>query len=358
MALSRLACVIQSFANIYFIDMTGEPIQIDPEGAYLKKAKDLRRSGETEEALKLLAESEGKFGCSVKLLCTRGSVFRVCGRYEEAHQCFDAALAIDPSDGIVVDAKSHAYVYEGWNNQVNFDFEAAHRCFDMALTLTPKSEFALNSKGQAYFRTGNLLEARKCFEASVAINPSAEFAINSLGQICFAKGEIKEAHRLFDSVIKMNPKNCFAINAKARIYMSENDYRNACEYFELALNVDPNNPVASYFVAKLLLTQGKKAEAKKMIFIRLQRPPFNIATLMLFALCTNENDPLWSVFAGIFGNETVDKAMMVYKHDGISVYEAEAARFESPSIGNSGIWSDLHARRPVDGLAAEVAGSV
>jgi len=78
--------------------------------------------------------------------------------------------------------------------------------------------------------------------------------------------------------------------------------------------------------------------------------------LMLFALCTNENDPLWSVFAEIFGREFVDKAMTVYKYDGVSVYEAEIARLESRSFGGNSVWLNLHALKPVDGLAAEVAG--
>lgn len=336
--------------------MVDVAVQLDSEKAYLSEAKALRLAGATEEALKLLEEAEGKFGCTPKILCTRGSVFRVCGRYEEAHQCFDAALAIEPDNEVVINAKSQAYLCEGRDNEAQIDFPAATRCFDKALGLTPRSEFALNTKGQACLRQWRLDDARECFETAIGINPRSEFAINSLGQVCFVEGELEEAHRLFDSVLRMNPKNEFTLNAKAQIYMKKNDFVNARKYFEMVLELDPKNPVATYFVAKLLFMQGKTPEAQKMIRVRLQQAPFNKAALMLFALCTNQNDPAWSAFVEIFGRDIVDEAMTVYKYGGVSVYEEAAALFESRSFGQNNLWSGLHALRPVDGLAAEVAG--
>ena len=318
---------------------------------YTKEAKRLRKSGSFEEAMSLLDEAEIKFNCNERIWCCRGGIFKACGRYEEAHRCFNVALQINPKSEVAMTAKGHAYLAEGnlmaarqWfeavlqmnpNNEVAMTAKgqvflaggevlAARGCFDAALQIDGGNEVAMNMRGQTFLAEGDAVKARECFDYTLQhLYQRNEIAMNARGQTFVLEGKMIEAHSCFDYTLEhLNPRNDMAMTAKGQAFLAEGDVELARQWLDRALQINPDNAVAVYFSARILLQQGKKTEAKNLLIVRLQQPRVSFAILMLFALCTSPDDALWTAMSTVLGEEVIAEVKRVYDDNSLLV-EAE-----------------------------------
>ncbi|CAD8197581.1 unnamed protein product [Paramecium pentaurelia] len=84
--------------------------------------------------------------------------------YEEAIQCFDNAIKINPNNCLAFNNKGNALY------QLN-RFEEAIKCHDQALTINPNNCLAFNNKGNALYKLNRFEEAIKCDDNALKINP-------------------------------------------------------------------------------------------------------------------------------------------------------------------------------------------
>ena len=100
---------------------------------------------------------------------SRGITFKSQGRYNEAIQCYDRALEIDPEKAIAWTSKGLALDDLG-------RYDEAIQCYDHALEIDPKDTGTWNYKGLAIMNLDRYDEAIQCYDRALEIDPEYTFA--------------------------------------------------------------------------------------------------------------------------------------------------------------------------------------
>jgi tetratricopeptide (TPR) repeat protein len=108
-------------------------------------------------------------GLTAKEWCDRGDALAKSGRDQEALQCFDRALAIDPR-------YVKAWALKGATLGMLDRHEEALKCLDTALAIDPRDVDAWNYKGATLGMLDRHQEALQCFDQALAIDPTNAIA--------------------------------------------------------------------------------------------------------------------------------------------------------------------------------------
>jgi len=137
----------------------------------------------------------------------KGASLGTLGRHEEAIECFDKALAIDPRSAVAWSGKGVPLRALGRH-------EEAIECFDKALAIDPRCAAAWNSKGLALRTLGRLEEAIECHDKVLAIDPRSAYAWHNKGMALAALGRGEEAIGCFDQAVTIDPRCAAAWGGK------------------------------------------------------------------------------------------------------------------------------------------------
>ena len=164
----------------------------------------------------------------------KGGSLHSLGRYEEALQCHDKALGLDPEYA------------KAWNNKGNSlnslgRFDEAIRCFDRAIGLDVRDAAAWNNKANSLDRLGRSDEALRCFDQALALDPRFVGGWYNKGVSLFSLGRDDEAIRCFDQAIELDPRHAASWSNKGLILRSLERYEEAIVCFEKAGEIDPWN---------------------------------------------------------------------------------------------------------------------
>jgi tetratricopeptide (TPR) repeat protein len=149
------------------------------------------------------------------------------GRYEEANECCDKALEIDPKDIVAWNNKGVTLARLG-------RYEEANECCDKALEIDPKDIVAWNNKGNALIRLGRYEEAIECYDEVLKIDPKDIFAWNNKGAALIRLGRYEEAIKCFDETLEIDPKDIVAWNNKGAALCGLGRYEEANECYKKA----------------------------------------------------------------------------------------------------------------------------
>jgi len=89
----------------------------------------------------------------------KGGTLYFQGKYDEAIECYDKAIEIDPENPVMWNNKGLALNALG-------KYEQAIACYDKIIGIDPNDADAWNSKGLALNSLNKYEEAKKCFEKS------------------------------------------------------------------------------------------------------------------------------------------------------------------------------------------------
>ncbi|MDC0638510.1 tetratricopeptide repeat protein [Nitrosopumilus sp.] len=147
------------------------------------------------------------------------------GRPQEAISCFDRALEIDPYDDIAqrskdieleeikaMDTRTHSpdessLISQGLQLNIDGKHEEAIQCFDRALEIDPTDESTWESKGDTLNSLGKHEEAIQCFDRALEIDPENDYALAMKGA-CFAiLHKHEEAMQCYDRALEIDPEN-------------------------------------------------------------------------------------------------------------------------------------------------------
>ena len=103
-------------------------------------------------------------GLTAKEWWKKGAALSHLGRDQEALQCCDKALAIDPNDAVAWALKGAALGTLG-------RYQEAIPCYDKALAIDPKNADSWASKGAALCLLNRHREAIPCIDKALAIDP-------------------------------------------------------------------------------------------------------------------------------------------------------------------------------------------
>jgi Flp pilus assembly protein TadD len=165
---------------------------------------------------------------SVVAWSNKGGALRALGRTEEALDCYDRALALNPRD-------EQAWYNKGVALGALGRTEEALDCYDRALALNPRYEQAWSNKGVALGALGRTEEALDCYDRALALNPRYEQAWSNKGVALGALGRTEEELDCYDRALALNPRDEKAwFNKGAVLFNDFQRYREALACFEKA----------------------------------------------------------------------------------------------------------------------------
>ncbi|CAK77044.1 unnamed protein product (macronuclear) [Paramecium tetraurelia] len=143
----------------------------------------------------------------IEKLLNEGAVLKSLNKYQEAIECYDKVISINPK------------YYVSWNNkgtslQSLKKFQDAIECFNQAISINPKYYVSWNNKGNALQNLTNYQEAIDCYEKAISINPKYDVAWNNMGNALSSLNKYQESIKCFDKAIFINPNNDLAWNNK------------------------------------------------------------------------------------------------------------------------------------------------
>jgi tetratricopeptide (TPR) repeat protein len=167
----------------------------------------------------------------------KGSSLDHLSRREEAIECYDTALRLDPT------------LVAAWLNKGITLFAAgrasnALACYEKGLALDSKSERLWSQKGVVLKSLGDAEKAIDCYERAISLNPRYPNAWVNKGVALKALGKPTEALACYDFALRLNPKDVHAWTNKGNALFSLKRYAEALAAYDGALSLDSSLSLA------------------------------------------------------------------------------------------------------------------
>lgn len=170
--------------------------------------------------------------------------------------------------------------------------EEAIDCFDKIIKIEPKNVAAWASKGNCFIQLGQLDEAMLNIDKALELNPSDPITLMYKGNCFHALNNIENALEYYDKALKIDPKLVDALTYKAGILSNMGSYYNekekleeAIESLQKALQIDPINDTASLFMGITLVSLGRIEEAIRYFNNSIDSNPENDQTYYELGRC-------------------------------------------------------------------------
>jgi tetratricopeptide (TPR) repeat protein len=211
----------------------------------------------------------------------KGAEFLKQGKKEEALECFDKAIKINPSFEppwvdkirIFLDAKK---------------YDEALEYADKALGLHRHSGDALKLKGLTLIHLGRNEEALDSLQKASDINPQDASLWDHRARALSDLGRHKEAVACADESLKANPANHELFCVKGLALFNLGRYDDALSCLEEALRTDPGYLPAQLAKGQVLLSSGHYEEALSCLDAVLDREWTNIDALIFKGLALSK----------------------------------------------------------------------
>jgi len=233
---------------------------------WIKKGADLHRQGRFDEAIECYDKAIELDPELVTAWINKAASLHSLGRFDEAIHCCDKAIEQGPGDATAWSNKAAAFYSQdrfdeaiyccdkaiernshsaaAWstkgislNNLGRFD--EAVGCCDKAIELDPKLAAAWSNKGTTLNSLGRFEEAIRCFDKAIELDPRLATAWNDKGLGLEGLGRAGEAIHCYDKVIELDPRNATVWNNKGHSLNSLGRFEEAIRCFDKAIEHDP-----------------------------------------------------------------------------------------------------------------------
>ena len=186
----------------------------------VRAAAQARQSGDFSKALAIANQAASEKLAHPLLLRVQAEALAVAGRYPEAGQLLNRALALAPND-----------------------------------------PFTITDIGRVLVAENRVEEAIRAFQAAVAVRPDLAAAWLELGSACDINGDDAGARAAYEQVKTLVPADAESWAALATIALRRGDVAQARSLAEEALQRQPDHPGAGLVVASTDLERGTTADA-------------------------------------------------------------------------------------------------
>lgn len=251
------------------------------------------RVGRSADALPLLgrlwavaSKSNGAQGKLVKaaVLAQIGYAHQQLGQFKLAHEAFDSACQLTPSDELKARL---AALDPHVNNQDPFTQllqharkleassqpEEALKAYRAAAQLRPNDVSMLQGCAWLLRRLGHVEDALPLLQKALVLEPDRPELHNDMGVLFHDRGDFSKAITFHKRALKFNPKFTPALINMGVAQKRLGRIEEAIETYQAALHIDMNLPEAHNNLGNLYRIQGKHAEAFKHIRRALQLRP-------------------------------------------------------------------------------------
>ena len=176
------------------------------------------------------------------------------GRHEEAIECCDKALAIDPRDVVALNNKGNALIDMG-------RYEEGATCFGEALSLEPKNATVWTGKGRVLGKLNRHDEAIECCDRALAIDPQNRSALFNKGIYLRSLARPDQAIEWFQKLLAVDPRDAGTWAARGDAMRDLGRWEDAIDSYNKALVIDSQDAVAWTNKGDVLKRLGRRTEA-------------------------------------------------------------------------------------------------
>ena len=202
----------------------------------------------------------------------KGDVLTSLGRRPEALAAFEAAQALDPSNGNVrqkieevrVDVPgllSRALIASASGN-----YAQALNLFDDILEVDPGNVNALIGKAVAYRRSGKPQEALNCLDLVLRIQPTNAAALLNRGHLLVERGDFDAALETYDKLVALSPADEEAWAAQADVYVRMGRDEDALRAYAEALKLNPGDEEAQRRIHEIEESRSVHADVLQELY--------------------------------------------------------------------------------------------
>jgi tetratricopeptide (TPR) repeat protein len=189
---------------------------------------------------------------------TKDTIYiRVASRYINTDKDLAAAQAKEPDSADAFVNRANMFLDRG-------KYQEAIKDCDRAIAIDPKDDIAWADRGMANVSLHHDDLAKKDFARASALNPRNAVIFRGGGLMALNAKHYAEAIDAFTKSLELQPENPFALLRRAEAYSSSGMDNKALEDYSEAIKLQPGVIPAYTAKAKILLCQGKKAEASAL----------------------------------------------------------------------------------------------
>lgn len=203
-------------------------------------------------------------------LVNKGISFKNIGMYNEAIDCYNKAISINPNIDILwnnygitlhsigdyekaikaLEVAIHinsnyasAWLNKGLCYDSIGDSNSAFNCYSKAIELDDKLYFAYYNIGNQFFRNDKFIEALEYYNRSIDIFPHYSAAWSNKGKSLLQLGKYNEALENIDQSLKINPMSYYAWYNKGLCQQLMRKYSESIECFDKAISLKKDSTV-------------------------------------------------------------------------------------------------------------------
>jgi len=180
---------------------------------------------------------------TTSLLIEKGIQYHRTSQWDNAIQCYEQALSIEPKNCQVLLLHASLLFQLG-------DIEGALRSNTKLLALEPHNAGAHNLSGLIYVHKKNYKEAESCFKLAIKNAPGHYHPHASLAEVYKSQGNLKLALEEYLRCTLIDPQNAQGFYQCGLLYLSNGDIAHAIESFNRAITIKPDFVTAYEQLAK------------------------------------------------------------------------------------------------------------
>ena len=170
-------------------------------------------------------------------------------QFEAAAECFDSAIALDPSNPYYFGDRGNALLEAGLLDRALCDYSEV-------ISLDPRDAQAYWSRGNALLALGRMEDAIADFDRAIALAPTSPAAYLNRGNALLKKQQPLQALESFNRAIELQPHYPMALSNRSAALKHLHRLDEALLSCEEALRQDPGHTDAQWNRALILLVQG------------------------------------------------------------------------------------------------------
>jgi Tfp pilus assembly protein PilF len=177
----------------------------------------------------------------------------------DADHWMTLAVRMDPRD-------AEAWYGLGRIRYTQQRFQEAVDCFERALVLDPRSVKAENNLGLSYEGLNRTDDATSAYRNAISWqqdsrHPSEQPLLN-LGIVLLHQGKLPEAEQLLTQAAAIAPRDSNIREHLGHLYLQTNELQRAQSQFEQAIGLSPKNPALHFLLGRVYRAEGENEKAK------------------------------------------------------------------------------------------------
>ncbi len=227
-------------------------LELDPAMslARVELGRVLQDLGDHQQALAQFGKAAIQGFQSPDLMVYRGVSLASQCRIEEAIECFEQALRIEPAHLPALGALADVYLEDQ-------QYEDAERCLRRALAVKPDVAPWHAQLGRVLWRDGRAAEGVDCLEKAVELAPQEVSMLSDLGTLYRETAQPNRAAKCFEQAIPLQPTSPELPNSLGLALADQGDFAGAISQYDRALAIKPDYASAHLNRAFALLQQGQ-----------------------------------------------------------------------------------------------------